>query len=141
MKIIIIDMYKPKYFSLEELIDTSVTTLSNNIPDWNSLQNLLDLCEKVLDPLRIAFGKPLIVNSGYRSRFVNESVGGVSTSQHLTGCAADLSVRSDCSLSELFELVQELHLPFDQLIYYKKRKFIHVSWSPCPRSQVIVRNA
>lgn len=134
-------MYKPKYFSLLELIDTSSTVLQNNIPTWNSLENLLSLCEKVLDPLREAYGRPLFVNSGYRSSFVNEFVGGVSTSQHLIGCAADLSVRSDCSLSELFELVQELHLPFDQLIYYKKREFIHISWSPCPRSQVIVRNA
>ena len=133
-------MYKPKYFSLQELIDTSVTTLANNIPNWDSLENLLVLCEKILDPLRDAFCKPLFVNSGYRSNFVNEAVGGVSTSQHKIGCAADLSVRSDCSLSELFELVQDLHLPFDQLIYYKKRRFIHVSWSPTPRSQVIVRN-
>lgn len=133
-------MYRPKYFSLEELINTSITTLANNIPDWGSLENLLILCEKILDPLRAAFGKPLIVNSGYRSRFVNVAVGGVSTSQHLLGCAADVSVRADCSLSELFDLVQDLKLPFDQLIYYKKRRFIHVSWSPVPRFQVIVCN-
>lgn len=133
-------MYKPKYFSLQELIDTSVTALANNIPNWDSLENLLSLCEKILDPLRSAYGKPLFINSGYRSRFVNVSVGGVPTSQHLLGCAADLSVRSDCSLVELFELVQELELPFDQLIYYKKRNFIHVSWSLLPRLQVIVRN-
>lgn len=137
-------MYRPRHFSLLELIDTHRTVLQNNIPDWYSLENLLILCEKILDPLREAYGKPLFVNSGYRSSFLNKSVGGVSVSQHLVGCAADLSVGSDCSdrsLSELFDLVQELHLPFDQLIYYKKRKFIHVSWSPYPRSQVIVRNA
>lgn len=133
-------MYQPKYFSLEELLNTSVTTLANNIPDWDSLENLLILCEKILDPLREAFGNPLIVNSGYRSRFVNVAVGGVSTSQHLFGYAADISVRAGCSLVKLFELVQELDLPFDQLIYYKKRNFIHVSWSPVPRHQVIVRN-
>lgn len=133
-------MYKPKYFSLYELINTSVTTLSNNIPDWSQLENLLILCEKILDPLRDAFGKPIYINSGYRSCFVNESVGGVSTSQHLLGCAADISVGCDFSLSKLFDLVQELKLPFDQLIYYKKRRFIHVSWSPVPRYQVIVRN-
>lgn len=133
-------MYKPKYFSLYELINTSVTTLSDNIPDWNQLENLLILCEKILDPLRGAYGRPLFINSGYRSRFVNETVGGVSTSQHLLGCAADISVGCDSSLSKLFDLVQELKLPFDQLIYYKKRHFIHVSWSPVPRSQVIVRN-
>lgn len=133
-------MYKPRYFSLEELLNTSITTLANNIPDWDSLENLLILCEKILDPLRAAFGKPLIVNSGYRSRSVNVAVGGVSTSQHLFGYAADISVRADCSLPDLFDLVQDLKLPFDQLIYYKKRRFIHVSWSPVPLFQVIVRN-
>lgn len=134
-------MYKPKYFSLEELINTSITVLANNIPDWDSVENLLILCEKILDPLRSAYGNPIYISSGYRSRFVNETVGGVSISQHLVGCAADIMVRSDCLLSKLFDLIQELHLPFDQLIYYKKRRFIHVSWSPYPRSQVIVRNA
>lgn len=133
-------MYKPRYFSLLELVDTSSTILSNNIPDWNSVENLLILCEKILDPLRGAYGRPLFINSGYRSRFVNGSVGGVPTSQHLLGCAADISVGCDSSLSKLFDLVQELELPFDQLIYYKKRHFIHVSWSPVPRYQVIVRN-
>lgn len=134
-------MYKPKYFSLEELINTSITVLANNIPDWDSVENLLILCERILDPLRSAYGNPIHISSGYRSRFVNETVGGVSISQHLVGCAVDIMVRSDCSLSKLFDLIQELHLPFDQLIYYKKRRFIHVSWSPYPRSQVIVRNA
>jgi zinc D-Ala-D-Ala carboxypeptidase len=133
-------MYKPKYFSLFELVDTSLTDVSNNIPGWNSLENLLVLCEKILDPLREAYGKPLLVNSGYRSNFVNEAVGGVSNSQHKLGCAADISVGYVPSLPEVFDLVQELRLPFDQLIYYKKRHFIHISWSPCPRSQVIVRN-
>lgn len=133
-------MYKSKYFSLEELVNTSATTLANNIPDWDSLENLLILCERILDPLREAFSNPIHISSAYRSCFVNETVGGVSNSQHLLGCAADLMVRSDCSLSKLFCLIQDLHLPFDQLIYYKKRRFIHVSWSPVPRYQVIVRN-
>lgn len=133
-------MYKSRYFSLEELVNTSITTIANNIPGWDSLENLLILCEKILDPLREAYGKPIIVNSGYRSRYVNHVVGGVSSSQHLLGCAADLSVNSNSSLPELFDLVQELNLPFDQLIYYKKRHFIHVSWSPVPRGTIIVRD-
>lgn len=134
-------MYKPQYFSLLELVDTSSTDLSNNIPDWDSVENLLILCEKILDPLRVAYGRPLFINSGYRSRFVNESVGGVSTSQHLLGCAADISVSSRDSISDLFALIQEVDLPFDQVIYYRKAGFIHVSWSPAYRKQIIVRDA
>ena len=45
-------MYKPKHFSLLELINTSTTTLANNIPSWDSLQNLTYLCKYILDPLR-----------------------------------------------------------------------------------------
>ena len=97
-------MYKPIHFSLLELINTSTTTLANNIPSWDSVENLLILCEKILDPLRGAYGRPLFINSGYRSRFVNESVGGVSTSQHLLGCAADISVGCDSSLLSLGSL-------------------------------------
>lgn len=134
-------MYKPKYFSLLELINTSTTTLANNIPSWDSLSNLIYLCKYILDPLRDAYGKPIHVNSGYRSSFVNEAVGGVSNSQHKFGCAADISVGSRGSISELFALIQEVKLPFDQVIYYRKAGFIHVSWSPTYRKQIIVRDA
>ena len=90
---------------------------------------------------RDAFGKPIYVNSGYRSNFVNEAVGGVSNSQHKFGYAADISVSSRDSISELFALIQEMELPFDQVIYYRKAGFIHVSWSPTYRKQIIVRDA
>ena len=113
-------MYKPIHFSLLELINTSTTTLSNNIPSWDSLLNLTYLCKHILDPLRDAFGKPIYINSGYRSNFVNEAVGGVSNSQHKLGYAADISVSSRDSISELFALIQEMELPFDRVIYYRK---------------------
>lgn len=134
-------MYKPIHFSLLELVNTSTTTLANNIPSWDSLLNLTYLCKYILDPLRDAFGKPIYINSGYRSNFVNEAVGGVSTSQHKFGYAADISVGSRDSISELFSLIQEMELPFDQVIYYRKAGFIHVSWSPTYRKQIIVRDA
>ena len=134
-------MYKPINFSLLELINTSTTTLANNIPSWDALLNLTYLCKYILDPLRDAFGKPIYINSGYRSNFVNEAVGGVSNSQHKIGCAADISASSRDSISELFALIQNMELPFDQVIYYRKSGFIHVSWSPTYRKQIIVRDA
>lgn len=137
----VLAMYKPIHFSLLELINTSTTTLANNVPTWDSLLNLISLCKYILDPLRDAFGKPIHVNSGYRSNFVNEAVGGVSNSQHKFGYAADISVSNRDSISELFALIQEMKLPFDQVIYYRKAGFIHISWSPTYRKQVIVRDA
>lgn len=129
-------MYIPKWFTLEELIHTDSTSQENNIPSWDCIVRLMALCRYVLDPIREKYGKPIIVTSGYRSRFLNELVGGVSTSQHRFGLAADLVCDDP---KALFDLIAESDLPFDQLIYYQKRKFVHVSYSPTYRHSVIVR--
>lgn len=129
-------MYIPKWFTLEELIRTDSTSQENNIPSWDCLVHLISLCRYVLDPIREKYGKPIIVTSGYRSRFLNDLVGGVSTSQHRLGLAADLC----CDDPEaLFDFISKSDLPFDQLIYYQKRKFVHVSYSPTYRHSVIIR--
>ena len=95
----------------------------------------------MLDPLRERFGKPIVVNSGYRCPTHNREVGGVGTSQHLRGEAADISVRRGDYASEdewglanqrLAALIREKG-DFDQLILYQRKKgiglrFVHVSW-------------
>lgn len=129
-------MYIPKWFTFEELIHTDSTSQENNIPSWDCIVRLMALCRYVLDPIREKYGKPIIVTSGYRSRFLNNFVGGVSTSQHLSGLAADLCCDDP---KALFDLISESDLPFDQLIYYQKRKFVHVSYSPTYRHSVIIR--
>lgn len=131
-------MYIPKWFTLEELIHTDSTSQENNIPSWDSVVRLMSLCRYVLDPIREKYGKPIIVNSGYRSQFLNNLVGGVSTSQHLSGLAADLCCDDP---KALFDLIAESTLPFDQLIYYQKRRFVHVSYSPVYRHQIIVKDS
>ena len=131
-------MYRPKYFSFTEMVLTASTAQENNLPDWDDINRLLELCRWILDPAREMYGKPIVVTSGFRSPFLNRLVGGVSTSQHMSGLAADLR----CGDSKaLFDLIAESDLPFDQLIYYQKRKFIHVSYSPTYRHEVIVRNS
>jgi zinc D-Ala-D-Ala carboxypeptidase len=111
-------MYIPKWFTLEELIRTDSTSQENNIPSWDCIVRLMALCRYVLDPIREKYGKPITVTSGYRSRFLNELVGGVSTSQHRSGLAADLCCDDP---KALFDLISESDLPFDQLIYYQKQ--------------------
>ena len=120
-------MYIPKYFSFTEMISTVSTAQENNLPDWDDINRLLELCRWILDPVREMYGKPIVVTSGFRSPFLNRLVGGVPTSRHLQGLAADL--RCD-DLKALFDLIAESDLPFDQLIYYQKKKFVHVSYSP-----------
>ena len=77
---------------------------------------------EVLQPLREAYGKPLHVNSGYRCPELNALVGGVPTSQHVKGEAADIATDTP---AELAGLALELGLPFDQMILYPT--FVHFS--------------
>ena len=130
-------MYIPKYFSFTEMISTVSTAQENNLPDWDDINRLLELCRWILDPVREMYGKPIIVTSGFRTPFLNRLVGGVSTSQHMQGLAADL--RCD-DPKALFDFIAESDLPFDQLIYYQKKKFVHVSYSPTYRHEVIVKD-
>lgn len=130
-------MYIPKYFSFTEMISTVSTAQENNLPDWDDINRLLELCRWILDPVREMYGKPIVVTSGFRTLFLNRLVGGVSTSQHMQGLAADL--RCD-DPKALFDLIAESDLPFDQLIYYQKKKFVHVSYSPTYRHEVIVKD-
>ena len=130
-------MYRPRYFSFTEMVLTSSTAQENNLPDWDDINRLLELCRWILDPVREMYGKPIVVTSGFRAPFLNRLVGGVTTSQHMQGLAADL--RCD-DPKALFDLIAESDLPFDQLIYYQKRKFVHVSYSPTYRHEVIVKD-
>lgn len=95
------------------------------------------LVKHILDPLRERYGKPIHVNSGYRSPALNKAVGGSKTSQHMTGLAADITAGSAVKNKILFSLVQELDLPFDQLIDEKNFRWIHVSFSSKPRKQIL----
>ena len=78
------------HFSLEEMIRTKVDL--PNQPGDRELSNLQLLCVKVLEPLRLKLRRPIRVTSGYRSPDVNKAVGGVPSSHHVIGCAADLVV-------------------------------------------------
>ena len=62
----------------------------DNTPDSTALHNIELLCRYVLEPIRQAFGQPIVVNSGYRCRQLNIAVGGAKRSFHLSGRAADI---------------------------------------------------
>lgn len=122
-------MYNPKYFSLLELC-RSYTAQSKNIdntPDFYQVFNLCRLCELILDPVREALKRPIIVSSGYRSQELNKAVGGVVTSQHCFGCAADITCTDMDALGKLLKA----NKAFDQLILEKRNNgktvWYHVS--------------
>ena len=81
-----------RFFSLEEFTrsDTARKLGIDNTPTPEHVQNLSDMCNYLLDPLREAWGSPLIVSSGYRGYKLNKAVKGSTTSAHCYGLAADL---------------------------------------------------
>lgn len=123
-----------KYFKISELLKSETATRKGipNRPSAKVLDNLQELVEKVLDPLREQWGSPLIVTSGYRCRRLNTAVGGSPTSQHMTGEAADITAidkRENLALWELLVMLKN-KLPIDQVIWEKGTSYpmwIHVS--------------
>lgn len=122
-----------KYFTFEELTASATARRMGipNIPSWRERENLRLLVENVLDPLREAWGKPVIVTSGYRCAMLNRIVGGASNSQHTMGMAADIRTLTDTAADnrKLFDLALDLDLPFDQLIDEYGYDWVHVSYS------------
>ena len=131
-----------KYFTINELTKSATATSKgiDNTPTRDVVGNLTALVDKVLDPLREAYGKPIKVNSGYRCPKLNKAVGGSATSQHVLGQAADITGGSKAENKKLFDLVKSLKLPFDQLIWENGGVWVHVSCSPRNRRQVLSLN-
>jgi uncharacterized protein YcbK (DUF882 family) len=118
-----------KHFTLEELVrsTTATATVIDNTPSQEVKDNLTALVDNVLDPLRARYNLPITVNSGYRCPKLNVLVGGALKSHHISGCAADITAGSQLSNMKIFELAQELELPFDQLIDEQDYKWVHIS--------------
>lgn len=112
-------------FTLEELCATNQKYI--NVPSTTEKIALKQLAVNVLQPLRELYGKPIKVNSGYRSPIINKVVGGAATSQHVKGEAADITVGSKQENKILFELIRD-NLTFDQLINERDYTWIHVSF-------------
>jgi hypothetical protein len=118
-------------FSLAELTVTGRNM--PNVPNEAEVASLRSLAEMILQPLRDAIGKPVRVNSAFRSEAVNRAVGGTATSQHRLGQAADIHVPGMTSV-ELAKKIVALGLPFDQVIE-EFGSWVHVSYGPRHRRQ------
>ena len=128
-----------KYFTIKELCRSSTATQKgiDNTPNSEIVNNLTQLVDNILDPLREEYGKPIEVNSGYRCDALNKAVGGSKTSYHRFGLAADITAGNKFKNKKLFILVQTLNLPYDQLIDEKGYSWIHISFSTKPRKQIL----
>lgn len=98
--------------------------ICNVITDWRVRDNIVALVDNIIQPLRDAWGKPLTINSGYRCPALNNKVGGVPTSQHVKGEAADVGCPDPLALARL---AMSMGLDFDQMIVYPT--FVHFSYT------------
>lgn len=121
------------HFTIEEMYasDTAKRLGIDNKPTTQKMINLVYLCAFVLEPLRVAMGKPINISSGYRCEKLNKAVGGVYNSQHLKGQAADIDIQGDMAFGrKIFDYIRD-HLPFDQLIWEHSKSgscWVHVSF-------------
>lgn len=119
-----------KYFTIGELCksDVAVEKRIENTPDNPTIERMNALMEQCLDKVREMWGKPIGVNSGYRSPELNKAVGGAKNSQHLRGEAADITTGTKENNRKLFDLIVASDIPFDQLIDESGYKWLHISY-------------
>jgi hypothetical protein len=127
------------HFSLAELTVTDHREFKNE-PNPSEIANLQRLAE-LLEQVKVAIGgKPVMVNSAFRSKQVNDAVGSKDTSQHRVGCAADIRVPG-MAPDAVVKAVMAAKLPFDQLIReFDRWTHISVPNDPKgkPRGQVLI---
>ena len=129
------------YFTLKELIasETAKAKGIDNTPTFEVVNNLQELRDKVLDPLRKAWGSGIKVTSGYRCPKLNKAVGGVSQSVHQVGWAADI-VPTNGKIDEFFAWAPKWlmeHCLFDQVIKETKgtQKWLHIGYKSLTGAQ------
>lgn len=115
------------HFTLEELTVSQEAARRGipNVPNQAQTQNLVRLCETILEPLRNKVGGPIVVTSGFRSIAVNSFIGGSKTSDHCDGRAADILVPGKTPL-QVCQIIAALNLPYKQVIH-EFGQWCHVS--------------
>ena len=106
-----------KNFKLSEFIKSQTASRLNikNEPSKEEIENLKFLCENCLEKVRLLFGSPIIISSGFRSDELNKVTGGSLNSQHRRGEAADFEVLGVDNRTA-FDIIRASNIPFDQLI-------------------------
>ena len=109
-------MQLSEHFTLEELTHSEVAERKNldNTPNALEVANLVRLAA-LLEEVRSLLNKPIMLNSGFRSKAVNDSVGSKDTSQHRIGCAADIRVPG-MTPKQVVEAVIASNIGYDQII-------------------------
>jgi len=130
-------------FTLQELTVSEIAARRNldNTPNATEVANLVRVAE-LLEQVRALLGKPILVNSAFRSKPVNDAVGSRDTSQHRLGCAADIRVPG-LTPKQVVQACIDAKIPFDQIIE-EFDSWTHISVpntpSAAPRRQALIIN-
>ena len=132
-----------EHLDLSEVIrsDSAKRNGISNMPTKEHIANFMLLAEKIFEPVREHFGVPIRISSGYRSKELNEKIGGSSTSQHCKGQAIDIDMDGTLLTNkQIFDYIKD-NLPFDQLIWEFGNEdnpdWVHVSYVPNGRKQIL----
>jgi len=125
------------HFTLEEFTvsETAAQLGLSNQPTPDMLARLKKLAEH-MEHVRTLLGKPISVNSAYRSPAVNKAVGGVPTSAHQQAYAVDFTCAGFGTPYEICKKIAASSMKFDQLIH-EKRVWVHLSFAPTMRRQLL----
>lgn len=128
-------MQLSEHFELAEFTKSNTAKRAgiSNTPTEGHIANIKLLCEKVLEPIRTHFDRPLLLSSGYRSAALNAvTPGASSTSQHSSGEAVDIDMDgTNVTNAQIFNYIKD-NLEFDQLIWEfgtdSNPDWVHVSY-------------
>jgi len=121
--------------SLYEVVKSSTAERLgiDNTPEFEHVESLRTISQRVFQPIRDYYGKPVYISSGYRCKELNTAIGGSSKSQHCKGQALDIDndYRNTVSNKEVFDFIKD-NLTFDQLIFEfgdnLNPSWVHVSY-------------
>ena len=122
-----------QHLSLSEVIRSESAKRNgiSNMPIPQHIENFKLLAEKVFEPVRVHFGVPIHISSGYRSIELNKCIGGSLTSQHCTGEAIDIDMDgspSGVTNKMVFDYIKD-NLVYDQIINEFDYSWVHVSYA------------
>lgn len=118
------------YFTIKEMTKSQTAELyhMDNTPTKEVVENLKKVMY-ILDIVRVHIGKPILVNSGYRCKRLNEIVGGVQNSMHTKGLAADIRTREKEDINIMYEFLKRNQKKFKIIELIKYKTFIHIGVS------------
>lgn len=126
-------------FTLEELTHTDHREFDNE-PNESEIQNLMRLADFLEEVKTVLGGKPIIINSAFRSKQVNDAVGSKDSSQHRIGCAADMRI-PEMTPDQVVKAIIASNLNYDQVIREFDR-WTHISVpshpNDKPRKQALI---